>query len=65
VPFLCECDDEDCHEFVIVTLGDFEKASKQHYVLVAIGHPVEGGEYVGVGKGYELYRTNGEQRAAG
>ena len=65
VPFLCECDDEQCHEFVIVPLGEFAKASKQQLVLVAIGHPVDGGAYVGVGNGYELYRTNGEARAAG
>lgn len=65
VPFLCECDGEDCHEFVIVPLAEFDRASRQHLVLVALGHPVDGGEYVGVGNGYELYRTNGEQRAAG
>lgn len=65
VPFLCECDNEDCHEFVIVPLSAFDKVSKQRFVLVAPGHPVDGGEYVGNGNGYELYRTNGEEQAAG
>jgi hypothetical protein len=65
IPFLCECDDEDCHEFVIVPLGDFERASKKHLVLVTIGHTVAGGTHVGDGGGYDLYRTNGTQTAAG
>lgn len=65
IPFLCECDDEHCHEFVIVPLAEFNKALKQHLVLVAIGHPVEDATHEGVGNGYELYRTNDEARAAG
>ncbi|HEV2591020.1 MAG TPA: hypothetical protein VGU02_03915 [Gaiellaceae bacterium] len=65
VPFLCECDDDDCHEFVIVRLPEFDTASKNHYVMVAIAHPVAGGQRAGGDDGYELYRTNDEQRAAG
>lgn len=63
VPFLCECDDEHCHEFVIVPLACFDKASKQELVLVALRHRVDG-ERVDVGNGYELYRADSEARAA-
>lgn len=65
IPFLCECDDEDCHEFVIVPLGEFERASKDHLVHVAIGHAVAGGVYHSNGGGFDLYRVNGTQTAAG
>jgi hypothetical protein len=65
IPFLCECDDENCHEFVVLPLGDFGKHSKSHFVLVATGHTVEHGIHMGEGDGYELYKVNGHQQAAG
>ena len=64
IPFLCECDDEHCHEFVIVPLARFDTASMQELVLVALRHHVDG-ERVETGNGYELYRATGEVRAAG
>lgn len=65
IPFLCECDDEQCHEFVIVRLGEFDKLSRRDYVLVTPGHVVEGGLHAGSGEGYELFKVNGERRATG
>lgn len=65
IPFLCECDDEDCHEFVIVRLPEFDKHAKNKLVLVATGHALASGVHVGHGDGYELYKVNGShQRAA-
>lgn len=65
VPFLCECDDEDCHEFVIVQLREFEKISGQHVALVTVGHVLADALHAGRGDGYELYRFGGEQHATG
>ena len=65
VPFLCECDDEECHEFVIVRLPEFDRVAKNSFVVVATDHTVEGGTHAGRGDGYELYRLNGEARATG
>jgi len=66
IPFLCECDDEECREFVIVRLPAFDKHTKDHLVLVAFEHTVVGGVHAGNGEGYELYKVNGShQRAAG
>ena len=65
VPFLCECDDENCHEFVIVRLPEFDRVSRSRFVLVATGHTIAHGILAGGGDGYELYRVNGEARATG
>lgn len=66
IPFLCECDDEQCHEFVVLPLGEFDKHAKSRLVLVATGHTVDHGVQVGHGSGYELYKVgNGNQQAAG
>ena len=65
VPFLCECDDEQCHEFVIVRLAEFDKVAKNRLIVVAPSHLIAGGMHAGRGDGYELYRTNGTQTAAG
>jgi hypothetical protein len=65
VPFLCECDDEDCHEFVVVRLRDFDKIGRQHLTLVAAGHSIAGALHAGRGDGYELYRFGGEAQATG
>jgi hypothetical protein len=64
IPFLCECDDEDCHEFVIVRLPVFERLSKSRLVIVAPGHVVAHGVHAGSEDGYELYRTNGDTKQA-
>ena len=64
LPFLCECDDEECREFVIVQIHAFDRASKDKLILVAPLHKVAGGIHMGNGDGYELYRPNGTQRAA-
>lgn len=65
VPFLCECDDEDCHEFVIVRLPVFDMVARNGLIVVSTGHIIAGGMPAGHGDGYELYRTNGATLAAG
>lgn len=66
IPFLCECDDEECHEFVVLPLGEFTRHAKSRLVLVATGHAVDHGVQVGRGDGYELYKVgNGHRQAAG
>jgi hypothetical protein len=57
VPFLCECDDELCHEFVVVTLRAMEHALRNRYVVVAEAHSVEGGQPAGGAEGYALVRV--------
>jgi hypothetical protein len=66
IPFLCECDDENCHEFVVLPLGAFDKHSNNDVVLVAAGHTLEHGIHMGAeGDGYELYKPAGRRQAAG
>jgi hypothetical protein len=38
VPFLCECDDDCCREFVVATLPDFERMRRDRLVLAAAEH---------------------------
>jgi hypothetical protein len=65
IPFLCECDDEDCREFVIVRLPEFDKHTKNHLLLVAASHTIVDARHVGDGDSYELHQADGtHQRAA-
>lgn len=65
IPFLCECDNEHCREFVVVTLPAFDRVLKEQLVLLASGHAVEGGTHVEGGDGYEIYQVADEQHATG
>jgi hypothetical protein len=56
IPFLCECDDELCHEFVVLPLRTFERALRDRDVLVADGHDVDGAEHAAAAVGYTLLR---------
>jgi hypothetical protein len=38
VPMLCECDEPDCRELVLLTLADYRQAREQHEFLTAPGH---------------------------
>jgi hypothetical protein len=38
VPFVCECDGAECHEFVTLTLAEYEAQRRQDGYLVAPGH---------------------------
>lgn len=64
IPFLCECDDEDCHEFVIVRLPEFERHTRDHLILIASGHALARSARVGRGEGFELYKLNGSTTLA-
>jgi hypothetical protein len=55
IPFLCECDDEDCHEFVVLPLRDYEGTLTARLVVVAEGHPVTGATLGEPRDGYVLY----------
>jgi hypothetical protein len=38
VPFVCECDDGECHEFVTLTLPEYEAHRERRASLLAPGH---------------------------
>jgi hypothetical protein len=38
VPFVCECDDGECHEFVTLTLPEYEAHREEDAALLAPGH---------------------------
>ena len=42
VPFLCECDDPGCSEFVLLSVEDYHLAKVQ--AITAPGHQPEGGQ---------------------
>jgi hypothetical protein len=65
VPFLCECDDGDCHEFVVVTLPEHDGIRKQRLVLVAIDHRVAGGSLVSEDGDHHVYRLESPTAATG
>jgi hypothetical protein len=56
IPFLCECDDELCHEFVVLPLLAFDRVRRDRDVLVADGHDVDGTERAAPADGYTLLR---------
>jgi hypothetical protein len=65
IPFLCECDDELCHEFVVVTLRAFERVLRDRLVLVAHQHELEAGVWADTEAEYALYRVPDGCPAAG
>jgi hypothetical protein len=65
VPFLCECDDELCHEFVVVTLPDYERVRHERLILAAAGHPVQGASLFSQEDGYQVYRFEPSAVAVG
>ncbi len=44
VPFLCECDDDQCQAHVRVTLEMYEALCADYRFLLAPGHALDGGE---------------------
>jgi hypothetical protein len=56
IPFLCECDNELCHEFVVVSLRAFDLALRDRAILVAEGHEVDGAAHAAPADGYTLVR---------
>lgn len=65
VPFLCECDDAGCHEFVVTSLPTHNQIRKDRLVLVATGHHVAGGELVAEEGDHQVYRLASPTAAAG
>jgi hypothetical protein len=65
IPFLCECDEEQCHEFVVVPLRRFEGALRDRLTVIAAGHAVAGSVQVSSGDGFQLVRiANGRPQTA-
>jgi hypothetical protein len=44
VPFVCECENGDCREFVTLTLPEYEGYRGRGRYVVAVGHPSPAGE---------------------
>jgi hypothetical protein len=44
VPFVCECDDHDCREFVPVTLPEYSLRCEEGTPLLAPGHSAASAE---------------------
>jgi hypothetical protein len=65
VPFLCECDDDACREFVTLTLGVYEHLQRKRLHVVARGHLVDGGEPTGERGGYDTFRARPARRDVG
>lgn len=65
VPFLCECDDAGCHEFVVARLPDYDRIRRDGLVLVATGHTVAGAALVCEDGDYQVYRVGSPAAAAG
>jgi hypothetical protein len=63
IPFLCECDDELCHEFVVLPLLTFDRVRRDRDVLVADGHDVTGAEHAAPADGYTLVRLTASSAA--
>jgi hypothetical protein len=57
IPFLCECDNELCHEFVVVSLHAFDRVLRDHLVLVAHRHEVEDAVWADAEEEYVLYQV--------
>ena len=58
VPYLCECDDVDCHEPVLLTAREYERIREDGATFaVAHGHPGEG-EIVEEHEEYFVVRTS-------
>jgi hypothetical protein len=43
VPFLCECDNEECQEHVRLTLAEYDGLGAAHLFLIAPGHGISMG----------------------
>lgn len=53
VPFLCECDDPSCREFLTLLLPMFESLRDENLYLIAPGHRLAAGRRVVDADGYE------------
>ena len=56
VPFLCECDDESCQDFVLLSLPEFRALTTQFHFVVTPWHSIDGAEWLMVTTRYALYR---------
>jgi hypothetical protein len=61
VPFLCECDDELCQEFVLLTLAAYERAVRERLFAVAPAHSIDGGRPHERGEAWDLVRRRAER----
>lgn len=57
VPFLCECDDDLCQEYVQLSLAEFHALTTQAHFVVTPWHAIGGAEWLMVTGRYALYRV--------
>ena len=55
IPFLCECDDDGCGDFVRLTLPDYDDLRDRGLYLVSPGHAFGAGRLVTSGGAYDGY----------
>ena len=61
LPFLCECDDKECHELISLSLSEYDGYRDMYLYLVVTGHRFAGGICVAGGEGFEGYRLQNSQ----
>jgi hypothetical protein len=62
LPFLCECDDKECHGLITLSLDEYDGYRDMYLYLVATGHRFAGGTCVASGEGFQAYRLRQPQR---
>ena len=55
VPFLCECDGDDCQTHVRLTLDQYDTLEHDHLYVTAPGHVIAAGLLVAVPGSFALY----------
>jgi hypothetical protein len=63
VPFLCECDRNDCIEFVQLRLTHYGEITEQDYVTVP-GHRIAAAKVVWTTATYRIHRPHGTDAGA-
>ena len=56
VPMLCECSDDACEQFFLITLEEYRRARGEGDFLTLPGHPVAGAEAHDRPGGYSVQR---------
>lgn len=60
IPFLCECEDEDCTEVVRLSLDEYRRVrAEATQFVVALGHPTRGEPTPLAGAGWVCVRKDG------
>src|SRR3954452_7479557 len=61
IPYLCECEDESCREFMRQSPAEYRSARvDERHFLLAPGHPFRSGKIVAQHDGYMVVEKGGE-----